>query len=283
MSDRYGLSLASILHPTDFSEGSEVAFAHALRLACETQGHLSILHVDRRRGPPDWDRYPSVRDTLAKWNLLPRGASRSDVANLGVQISKSSVTAADPAAGVLEFLNHHPADLLVMSTHQRHGLDRWLHDTVAGKIARRSDGASLFIPAGSKGFVDAETGVCSLHRVLCPIDHTPDPLAAIETVSDLVRSLHPGSCRVQLLHTGEPASAPKVQLARHESILYHWTYASGQPAAAILDEARAQSCDLIAMTTAGRHGFWDALRGSTTEQVLENAPCPVLAVHEWVD
>lgn len=283
MSDRYGLSLANILHPTDFSDGSEVAFAHALRLACETQGQLSILHVDRRRGPPDWDRYPSVRDTLANWNLLPRGASRSDVANLGVQISKSSVTAADPAAGVQEFLQHHPADLLVMSTHQRHGLDRWLHETVAGKIGRRSDGAALFIPAGSKGFVDAETGVCSLHRVLCPVDHTPDPLAAIETVRDLVRALHPGSCRVQLLHAGEPMSAPKIQLVRHESILYHWTYASGAPAAAILDEARAQACDLIAMTTAGRHGFWDALRGSTTEQVLENAPCPVLAVHEWID
>jgi nucleotide-binding universal stress UspA family protein len=48
-------------------------------------------------------------------------------------------------------------------------------------------------------------------------------------------------------------------------------------------EAHAQSADLIAMTTAGRHGFLDALRGSTTEQVLEHAPCPVLAVHAWVD
>jgi nucleotide-binding universal stress UspA family protein len=283
MSGRYGLSLAHILHPTDFSPGSEVAFAHALRLACETHGQLSILHVDHKPGPPDWDRYPAVRETLARWNLLPRGASRSDVAGLGVRISKSSVADRDPASGVLEFLEHHPADLLVMSTHPRHGLDRWLHETVAGKIGRRSEGASLFIPAGCSGFVDAETGVCSLHRILCPIDHNPDPMAAIETVADMVRALHPGSCRVQLLHAGEPSSAPAVKPAKQDSILYHWTYASSEPAHAILDEAKAQACDLIAMTTAGRHGFWDVLRGSTTERVMGDAPCPVLAVHEWLD
>ncbi|MEY3173310.1 MAG: hypothetical protein RLZZ436_1224 [Planctomycetota bacterium] len=283
MSGRYGLSLAHILHPTDFSHGSEVAFAHALRLACETHGSLSILHVEREPGPPDWDQYPSVRDTLTRWNLLPRGASRSDVAELGVRISKSSVTAGDPAAGVLEFLERHPADLLVMSTRQRHGLDRWLHRTVAGQISSRTDGAALFIPGDSPGFVDVETGICSLHRILCPIDHEPDPIAAIETVTDLVRAFHPGSCRIQLLHVGDASSAPQLRLPRHESILYHWTFASGDPAAAILSEARAQSADLIAMTTAGRHGFLDALRGSTTEQVLEQAPCPVLAVHGWVD
>jgi nucleotide-binding universal stress UspA family protein len=32
------------------------------------------------------------------------------------------------------------------------------------------------------------------------------------------------------------------------------------------------------MATAGRDGFLDALRGSTTEQVVREAPCPVLAL-----
>jgi nucleotide-binding universal stress UspA family protein len=32
------------------------------------------------------------------------------------------------------------------------------------------------------------------------------------------------------------------------------------------------------MPTAGRHGFLDALRGSTTEQVLHRAPCALLAL-----
>ena len=36
--------------------------------------------------------------------------------------------------------------------------------------------------------------------------------------------------------------------------------------------------DLIGMPTMGHHGFLDALRGNTTERLLRQAPCPVLAV-----
>jgi nucleotide-binding universal stress UspA family protein len=36
--------------------------------------------------------------------------------------------------------------------------------------------------------------------------------------------------------------------------------------------------DLIVMTTEGRHGFLDALRGSHSERVLHKAPCPLLAI-----
>jgi nucleotide-binding universal stress UspA family protein len=39
-----------------------------------------------------------------------------------------------------------------------------------------------------------------------------------------------------------------------------------------------EDADLIAMATQGRDGFMDALRGSTTEQVLRATRCPVLAV-----
>jgi len=53
---------------------------------------------------------------------------------------------------------------------------------------------------------------------------------------------------------------------------------SGDPATALGQAMREWAPDLVAMTTEGRHGFMDALRGSTTERVLRTAPCPVLAV-----
>ncbi|TMA83757.1 MAG: universal stress protein [Deltaproteobacteria bacterium] len=40
----------------------------------------------------------------------------------------------------------------------------------------------------------------------------------------------------------------------------------------------AKQADLIVMATEGRHGVVDALRGSVTERVVRDAPCPVLAV-----
>ena len=46
----------------------------------------------------------------------------------------------------------------------------------------------------------------------------------------------------------------------------------------ILQTAEEQQADLIAMPTAGHHGFLDAMRGSTTERVVRHAPRPVLSV-----
>ncbi|MCA9420743.1 MAG: universal stress protein [Nitrospira sp.] len=39
-----------------------------------------------------------------------------------------------------------------------------------------------------------------------------------------------------------------------------------------------RSPDLIVMAIQGHQGFLDALRSSTTERVLREAPCPILAV-----
>ena len=46
----------------------------------------------------------------------------------------------------------------------------------------------------------------------------------------------------------------------------------------ILRAAEVGPADLLVLTTQGRRGFLDALRGSTTERVVRGARCPVLAV-----
>ena len=55
-------------------------------------------------------------------------------------------------------------------------------------------------------------------------------------------------------------------------------FRSGNVAEEIVALAREKKSDLIVMATEGRDGVLDAFRGSTTEQVLRTAPCPVLAV-----
>jgi len=224
-----------------------------------------------------------VRETLSRWGLLPPQAERSDVAQLGVHITKSSVNDDDPVNGILQYLDQHPADLLVLATHQRHGLDRWMHKTIAGKINNRTDGATLFIPFGEQGFVDSRTGECRLKRILLPVDSTPHPEPAVDVVTDLIRALASEPCEVRLLHVGDAAGQPTLRLPQEEKARWQWVNRTGSVVSAILTEAEMEAVDLIVMTTSGRHGFFDALRGSTTEQVVEHARCPVLAVHAWTD
>ena len=52
-----------ILHATDFSPGSELAFAHALRIALSNKSRLTLMHVGEARHA-EWDSFPHVRETL---------------------------------------------------------------------------------------------------------------------------------------------------------------------------------------------------------------------------
>ena len=53
---------------------------------------------------------------------------------------------------------------------------------------------------------------------------------------------------------------------------------SGEVIEGINQAARETDADLIVMTTDGRNGFLDALRGSHSERVLRESRCPVLAI-----
>ena len=68
--------IEGVLHPTDFSEGSKIAFYHALKAALLAKSKITLLNVssDER---PNWDEFPGVRETLEKWGLLPPGSPRS--------------------------------------------------------------------------------------------------------------------------------------------------------------------------------------------------------------
>src|SRR5689334_5381907 len=81
-------TLYRIFHPTDLSPASEVAFAHALKLALVARGELRIMHVDPDVPQTDWSGLPRVRDTLARWGVLPPGSSQADVVRLGLHIEK---------------------------------------------------------------------------------------------------------------------------------------------------------------------------------------------------
>jgi len=83
--DASGEPLIRIVHPSDFSEASRVAFAHALKIALQSKAELEIVHVQPHRIGEEkdvhWTDFPDVRVTLARWNILPATAKPEEVAN----------------------------------------------------------------------------------------------------------------------------------------------------------------------------------------------------------
>ncbi len=265
-----------ILHPTDFSAASELAFAHALRLALHNKGHLTLMHVEEKKDI-DWDSFPSVRIMLQQWGMLEPGAHRADVAKLGVHIEKVNVFDTNVADAIASYQVKRPIDMLVLSTEQRHGLMSWLKPSTAERTARQMAIPTLFIPAKGRGCVSRETGQVSMKQVLIPVDHSPPVGGAIERGLRAISAFGGVDARLTLLHVGPESEFPRVNTPDGPWNIVRASR-EGKPVEEILAAATESQADLIIMVTKGAHGFLEALRGTTTEHVIRNTPCPVLSI-----
>ena len=202
------MKLERILHPTDFSPDSELAYFHAVRLAFATGAALDILHVDRRAHAMDWAEFPRVDETLKRWGLLPPGSHGT-----GIHVEKIAAYGKEPVRPILEHLDEHPADLMVLATHRRHGIDRWLHREVAQRVARARSLTTLFLSHGVGGFISPTTGKVTLSRVLVPVDWIPSPQAAVDAASELATTLDCAELQLTLLHVSrDDSEMPAVDL-----------------------------------------------------------------------
>jgi nucleotide-binding universal stress UspA family protein len=274
-----GPLLDSILHPSDFSEASEVAFAHALKAALVARSRLTLFHVSAD-GDAEWTDFPGVRQTLERWGLLPPNSPRSAVPRLGIDVGKVIAHERDPVSSVLRYLDTHPADLIVLATHQREGHTPWFRTSVSVPVARKSGQATLFVPGGVKGFVSLQDGSVSLQSILVPVARTPRAQPAVAAAARLVRRLSRPAGTVTLLHVGAAGEMPAVNPPDVSGWRWDRVTTSGDAVEAIVDAAQSTRADLIVMTTDGRNGFLDALRGSHSERILRRAPCPLLVIPE---
>jgi nucleotide-binding universal stress UspA family protein len=275
-----GRPVLRIVHPTDFSAASDVAFGHALKLALVTGAELDLLHVSRQRNQIGWEAFPGVRAMLERWGIPQPDGAGAPPGSAGLRVDKIVGEDSNHVRSVVAYVGAHPTDLVVLATHQRDGIERWLHAATAEPIARRSHEMTLFIPPGAGGFVSAETGEVTLRRILVPVDRAPAPQPAVDTTAALLGGVGCAEASIVLLHVGEEANVPAVKTPLRDGRRWEWTVRQGEPVDGILDVAAGMAAELIVMTTQGHRGLADALRGSTTERVIRRARCPVLAVPE---
>lgn len=279
-----GEPLIRIVHPSDFSQSSRVAFAHALKIALQSNAELEIVHVERHKigneSDVHWADFPGVRATLARWNILPIGAKTEDVVKTGLRVKKILNAESDALESLTRYCTKHPPDLLVLATRQREGLSRWLHKAIAEPLARRSRAMTLFVPAQGRGFISPANGAVKLRRILIPVDHRPNAQAALEEAFFLAAGFDCDPVEFRLLHVGTEHGMPTLYLPHHPSWEWEERLVTGDPYERILREAAEWSPDLIVMATQGHVDFLDALRGSITERILRASRCAVLAVPE---
>ncbi|HEY6817370.1 MAG TPA: universal stress protein [Croceibacterium sp.] len=262
--------IRSIAHPTDFSPRGVAAFEHALALAVIGRRGLDILHVAAPGQNEQWSEFPQVRQVLQRWGLLEPGAPTEAVyAETGVTVRKVGIHDRDPIEGMARYLNEHHADLVVMASSGRAGIERLFSGSVSAGLAQAAQVPTLILGPEAQPFVDSASGKIAFSRILVPVDHQPDPAEALDQLDDILANV---TAPLDFVHVGPN---PPVLRGGHNGPR-HVRALEGAVVETLLTEARDAS--LIAMPMAGASGLADALRGSTTERVVRGVACPVLAL-----
>jgi len=129
-----------ILVPTDFSDCAAAATATAVDLARRLGGEIVLLHVLVEaplygEGLRSAARVQSVYDAQRKW---AEGALDARIAELGGHGIKASwrATAGVPFEQIVNVAAEERADMIVIGTHGRTGLNRVLLGSVAERVIR---------------------------------------------------------------------------------------------------------------------------------------------------
>lgn len=145
-----------ILHPTDGSEGAEVATKHAIELACQVNAPIHALFVVDVSAVQSTDAYATSSFEATVEALEAEGRERIDQVHEradheGIEVI-SDVTQGTPASTITDEAER--GDVIVMGTHGRTGLDRYLIGSTTEKVVRTADVPVVTIPmteAGDRG------------------------------------------------------------------------------------------------------------------------------------
>ena len=291
-----------ILATTDMSDSSRPALAYASAFASGYGANLSLLHV-----VPTFDAIQMPPGTLGDAVQMVYPSSRDEViATMQRHVESAGLRAAslylmaedgDPVDTIVDQAISIPADLIVMGTHGRSGLNRLLYGSVTEHVLHRAPCPVLTVPSHTA----APPPGARFARILCAMDFSPAAMQGLGFALELGRRSR-GVVIVQ--HAVElPDEEPRVHA--HFNVAEYRIYllddararlnellasedradvdvqpvvSAGRAYREILKEAEARAADLIVMGAHGRGGIGHALTGSATNQVMRAAACPVLTV-----
>ena len=293
------MNLKNILVPIDFSDFSDKALEYALQLAENFESSLTILHaivlfqddVGEEERVQEYENWIKRREQKIH-SQMKKNLHKAKVKNIKVKsVILRGINAAD---AILDYLDNHPFDLIVMGTHGRTGLKHFLLGSISEKVVRLSPIPVLTIHRSLTEF--------KLTKILVPIDFSiPSKDAAdeaivfssfyeavLEFIHVIEQDIHPSfyASGIESIFEIDKGLQKRVlenlqefladQLPPH--IQTNYLVREGKAHREIVDYAKENEIDLIVIATQGLTGLDYALLGSTTEKVVRWATCPVLTV-----
>lgn len=296
-------AISTILLPIDFSDTSRHALEHAIAVAKWYDARLVGCHAYVPPFYPVTDLVTAgVGDPVPDASTL-KGIEQDVIASLeparaaGVA-TDVRVEAGPPPTAIIACAKTLPADLIVIGTHGVNGFEHLMLGSVTEKVVRRAPCPVMTVPPRARA-----TSRLPFRHIVCSVDFSPASDAALTLAFSLAQEADAALSLVHVLEwaNDEPLSqlkyiAPEyhayreqdagVRLSRlvPDSVREFCTptthIAHGKAHEEILAWAARQQADLIVMGVQGRNAVDVMLFGSTTNQVVRRATCPVLTVRQ---
>jgi nucleotide-binding universal stress UspA family protein len=290
------VSFKRILVPLDGSDMAERALAPALALAKAMSAKLFFVKVaiplTLKLDPKLYQHIVEVRKDEAKRYLRSiQPSSSSTLVDIETQVLVGRA-----ARSIINFAQEKGIDLIVMSSHGRSGVSRWIYGSVADKVLHSAPCAKVIIHP------QVIIEPFSIKRILVPLDGSSLAELALEPARALAETV---SAELIVLHVtstpqidvqpvpGWPGLNAVVEAADQEADAYlqgvqsamgdspvsiKLRCASGPAAEGIIDIANNKKVDLIVMCSHGRSGIERWAFGSVAEKVLRVANCATLVM-----
>jgi nucleotide-binding universal stress UspA family protein len=296
----------SILVPLDGSERSEQALPYARFLSALLPAELRLLHVVTEGERHDFVvRREQLREIYLPYHSIEANSTSSlrrhaeaylssRVPGLRAQglLVRTEVVFGSPAEAIAMAAERGGTAMIVMATHGRGNIGRWLIGSVAHSVLRQASVPVLAI----RGPAARSPG---LRRILVPLDGSAHARAALPFAIDLAQRANATLVLLMVLASRSGldmsgnAGVDQVQRsALRERMFYELgqitsdcpdvqiTSALGEGfvGETIGQEAACHEVDLIVMTAHGNSGPRRLSLGSVTDKVLRCASVPVLVI-----
>ncbi|HLI28398.1 MAG TPA: universal stress protein [Chloroflexota bacterium] len=283
----------TILVPLDGSALAERALPYAVRLAHRTGAAIALLRAVLAHTFPGTDPTEAeVKVTQEAEAALEQVAAGLRAQGLAASVHVYYDTATSAIVDAMRVL---PADLVVMSTHGRSGLGRWLYGSVAEHVLQHATAPVLLVPARCR----REWAAAAVGPVVVGLDGSPLAEAALAPAAQLAAWLDSGLVLAQVVEpivpvvTDGAAYVPpfdeEAELAaarqylssliadpRLAGRLAEVVAEVGDPATMLVRVADERQAAALALATHGRTGLARIVLGSVAIAVVQRADVPLL-------
>ena len=280
----------TILVPTDGSDCAQAAVGYAADLATNYEASVHALCVaDSRRieTGPHHERIENERRKVAEQtcnDLSVSGASVEPVVRTDI-----------PHEAILRYVTEQDIDLIVMGTHGRTGVERYLLGSVTEKVVRLSDVPVVTVREEHDGEVTypytdilvptdgseaSEAAIGPAVDIASTYDARLHALSVIDTMAMGV-DIRTGAVLEALEESAQSAvqtieeRATQASVSAVETAIEH-----GSPYRGIRSYVDEYDIDLVVMGTHGRRGIERYLLGSVAEKTVRTSPVPVMTVRQ---